>query len=63
MGKSTSKIIETLCVFGQPKRYVVTNTEKIVLVTHDIRFAESIAHGIEKQTDPATFYVRIGKIN
>jgi len=59
MGKSTSKIIETLFVSGQPKRYVVTNTEKIILVTHDIRYAEKIAYSIGQMTDPEKYFLTI----
>ena len=59
MGKPTGKIIETLCVFGKPKRYVVTNTEKVVLVTHDYRLAEIIARAILQQENPENFYVRM----
>jgi hypothetical protein len=59
MGKSTSKIIETLYVSGDPKRYVVTNTDKIILVTHDIRFAEKIASVIANIDDPKNYYLKI----
>ena len=58
MGKSTSKIIETLYLLGEPKRYVVTNTEKIVLVTYDYRFAEKIVASLNKQTDLTKFYIK-----
>lgn len=59
MGKSSSKIMETLYVFGQPKRYVVTNTDKIILVTHDIKFAEQIANSINQLNEPKKYYVRL----
>lgn len=59
MGKSTSKIMETLCVPGWPKRYIVTNTEKVILVTYDIRFAESMAHSIKQLENPKNYYPRI----
>lgn len=51
--------METLYVFGQPKRYVVTNTDKIILVTHDIKFAEQIANSINRLDEPKKYYVRL----
>ena len=60
MGKPTSKIIQTLVLPYQPVRYVVTNTEKIILVTHDYKYALKVAASIDHQTDPTKFYVKIG---
>ena len=59
MGKSTSKVIEVLYIRGNQKRYIVTNTEKIILVTYDLRFAERIAAAILKQENPRNFAVKI----
>ena len=58
MGKSTRKIIETLVLPYQPVRYVVTNTEKIVLVTHDLKVANLIANSLDKQQDIKKFYIK-----
>jgi len=59
MGKPSSKIIEHLDLPGQPKRYVVTNTVKIVLVTHDYKVAEKYARSIEGKDHPEKFYVSV----
>jgi hypothetical protein len=58
MGKPTSKIIQTLAIPLQPIRYVVTNTERIILVTYDYKFAKKIESDIKKLSDPRKFYVR-----
>lgn len=59
MGKPTSKIIETLCLFGQAKRYIVTNTNKIVLVTYDYRVAKTIANALLSQEEKINkFYIK-----
>ena len=58
MGKSTSKIIEELHIGLWPKRYIVTNTEKIILVTYDIRHAERIAAAINQQENPKEFFIK-----
>lgn len=59
MGKSTSKLVEVLAAAHQPKRYVVTNTEKIILVTHDLKFAEKIADSIKHLEDPEKYFLTI----
>ena len=59
MGKSTSKIMEILAMSHQPVRYVVTNTEHIILVTHDYYYAQKIADTIRKLENPTKFYVRV----
>ena len=59
MGKSTRKIIETLCVFGQPKRYIVTNTNRVVLVTYDYRVATRIAQALSCQDEIKNFYMKV----
>jgi len=59
MGKSASKIMEVLTVPLQPIRYMVTNTEKIILVTYDYKYAQFIANTIKKLDKPANFYLRI----
>ncbi len=61
MGKPTSKIMEVLAMQYQPIRYVVTNTEKVILVTHDYKFACKIAERIKSLTTPRDFYVRVNK--
>jgi hypothetical protein len=60
MGKPTSKIMQTLVMPHQPVRYVVTNTEKIILVTHDYKYAQFISNIIRKITNPSNFYIRLG---
>ena len=59
MGKPISKIIETLILPYQPVRYVVTNTERIILVTHDYKFANKIANAISKIENPKKFLVKL----
>ena len=59
MGKSSSKIVETLVLPYQPVRYLVTNTEKIILVTHDYKYANKLASAIEQLSDPKSFVVRL----
>ena len=59
MGKPTSKIIQTLVLPYQPVRYVVTNTEKIILVTHDYKYANKLASVISRLEDPGKYYPRI----
>ena len=59
MGKSSSKIVETLVVPYQPVRYLVTNTEKIILVTHDYKYANKIAQAIKSLDNPKYYYPKI----
>jgi len=59
MGKSTSKIMETLVMRHQPVRYVVTNTEKVILVTHDYYYATKLASAIGTLENPGKYYPRI----
>ena len=59
MGKSASKIVEILVLPYQPVRYLVTNTEKIVLVTHDYKYANKLASAISRLEDPKKYYPRI----
>ena len=59
MGKSTSKIVETLVLPYQPVRYLVTNTEKIILVTHDYKYANKVAAAINTLEDPKKFVVKL----
>lgn len=51
--------MEMLFIPGQPKRYVVTNSEKIILVTHDLRFAEKISYIISQMDAPKNYYLKI----
>ena len=59
MGKSTSKIIEELVIGGWPRRYVVTNTRNIVLVTYDPKYANRVAESLRKHEDPTKFFVKM----
>lgn len=59
MGKPTSKIIETLALRHQPVRYVVTNTRKIVLVTHDYNLAKHIVNQLNTLENIDQYYMRI----
>ena len=59
MGKPTSKIIQTLVLSHQPVRYVVTNTEKIILVTHDYKFANKIASAISHLENPNNYVIKL----
>ena len=59
MGKPTSKIVQTLALPLQPVRYMVTNTEKIILVTYDYNYAQKIASVISQLDNPSNFYVRL----
>ena len=58
MGKSASKIIEELHIGRWPKRYIVTNTEKIILVTYDLRHAERVAAAIRQIENPKEFFIK-----
>ncbi len=35
-------MLETLCIYNTPKRYIVTVGKKILIVTHDYHFAKRI---------------------
>ena len=59
MGKPTSKIIQTLALPLQPIRYLVTNTERIILVTYDYNIAKKLANAIGSLENPTKFYVKI----
>ena len=59
MGKSTSKIVQTLVLPYQPVRYLVTNNEKIILVTYDYHYANKLASAISKLENPKVYYPRI----
>jgi len=59
MGKPTSKIMETLVLQYQPVRYLVTNTEKIILVTYDYKYAHKIAAVIKSLSNPKDYYPKI----
>ena len=59
MGKPTSKIIQTLALPLEPIRYMVTNTERIILVTYDYNFARKITSAIRQQENPANFYIKL----
>lgn len=59
MGKSTSKIMEILVLPYQPVRYVVTNTKKIILVTHDYKYANKIENVIRQLKDSGNYYLKL----
>lgn len=59
MGKSAGKIVETLVLQHQPRRYLVTNTERIVLVTHDFHYANRVAAAMQQLDRPAQYTVRV----
>ena len=59
MGKPTSKIVQTLALPLQPVRYMVTNTERIILVTYDYNFANKIAKAIEQTENSGKYYLKI----
>jgi hypothetical protein len=61
MGKPTSQIIEIIAEAHQPVRYAVTNTEKVILVTYDIKFAEKIAESIKKLSNPRNYFLHISR--
>ena len=54
--------MEVLAMQYQPVRYVVTNTEKIILVTHDYNYACKIAENIKNLTSPRAFYVKVNRL-
>ena len=59
MGKSSSKIVEILVLPYQPVRYLVTNTEKIILVTYDYKYAHRVADAIKSLENPSSYKVKI----
>ena len=58
-GYNFNKIVESLNLPGQPKRYVVTNTKKIVLVTYDPKYANRVAESLKEHEDPTKFFVKM----
>jgi len=56
MGKPSSKIIELLVITHQPKRYVVTNNGKILLVTYDHKTANILAENTKIIHSPQDKY-------
>lgn len=42
-------MLETLAVYQQPKRYVVSVGQKILIVTHDYRIAMTIENDIVRR--------------
>jgi hypothetical protein len=52
--------MQTLAIPLQPIRYMVTNTERIILVTYDYNYALKLANIIKKLENPSKFYVRVG---
>ena len=59
MGKPTRKIIETLVLPLEPVRYLVTNTERIILVTYDYKFAKKIESAINALDDAKNYYLKL----
>ena len=52
--------MQTLALPLQPIRYMVTNTERIILVTYDYNIAKKLASAISSLENPSKFYVRVG---
>jgi len=52
--------MQTLALPLQPIRYMVTNTERIILVTYDYNIAKKLANAIGSLENPTKFYVRVG---
>ena len=50
--------MQTLALPLQPIRYMVTNTERIILVTYDYNFAKKIANAIQKLEMPSNYYIK-----
>lgn len=57
MGKSIGKMIEIYHEY--PKRYVVTNKDKILLVTYDHRTADFLEAQIKKYNYPKSYVLKI----
>jgi hypothetical protein len=61
MGKSTGEMtVETLCLWGQAKRYIVLNKGKIIILTHDWRLAERLRKEIDGSDYPEHYSLKIG---
>jgi hypothetical protein len=54
--------MEVLAVPYQPIRYVVTNKNKIVLVTYDYNFAKSLEYDISRNDYPSSFILAVNEI-
>jgi hypothetical protein len=54
--------MEVLATPHQPVRYVVTNKNKIVLVTYDYNTAKLLENDISKNDYPSTFILAVNKI-
>jgi len=52
-------MIETLVIPGQPRRYLVNNGRRVVLITHDQRFAERIQQALRQLDQPQHYQVRV----
>ena len=52
--------MEILALPLEPVRYMVTNTERIILVTYDYNIAKKLASAISALENPSKFYVRVG---
>jgi predicted ABC-type transport system involved in lysophospholipase L1 biosynthesis ATPase subunit len=59
MGKSSGKMIETLVLPGQPRRYIVNNGHRVVLVTHDAQWAQRIQQALLQLPQPHRYQVRV----
>jgi len=51
--------MELLILPYQPVRYMVTNTEKVILVTHDFKYANKIAAAIRHLENPKDYIFKI----
>lgn len=52
--------VETLCLYGCAKRYVVLNKGKIIILTHDWKIAERLRKEIDKNDYPKHYSIRMG---
>lgn len=57
-------MLETLAVYQQPKRYVVSVGQKILIVTHDYRIAMNIENDIVRRNiTNENYFVVVSKKN
>jgi hypothetical protein len=59
MGKPPGKMIETLVLPHHGRRWIVTNTRQVVLVTHDHDLAQRTAQALRQLPDPQLYRMRV----
>lgn len=52
-------MIETLVLQGWPRRYMVNNGQRIVLITHDPRWAQRVEQALRQLDQPQQYQVRV----